>query len=80
MAVVADAAIARLLPPAFARTHRATAGTVRSALLATDPAGYAGAGAAIRDVAFLDRLGGIAARPLMAPPRKPNRPHRDSRT
>jgi 3-oxoadipate enol-lactonase/4-carboxymuconolactone decarboxylase len=49
----------RFLSPAFVRAHAATEQGIRRALLAQSPAGYAGAGAAIRDMALRDRLGGI---------------------
>jgi 3-oxoadipate enol-lactonase/4-carboxymuconolactone decarboxylase len=58
-AAIADLAMGRFLSPAFVRAHAATEQGIRRALLAQSPAGYAGAGAAIRDMALRDRLGGI---------------------
>lgn len=64
-AAIADAAMARFLSTAFAAAEPAVAAGVRAGLLATPAAGYAGAGAAIRDMALRDRLPGIAARTLV---------------
>lgn len=65
MAAVADLAMGRFLSPAFARTHQATESSIRRNLLAQAPHGYAGAGAAIRDMAVFDRLGTIRQRTLV---------------
>jgi 3-oxoadipate enol-lactonase len=56
MASIADLAMGRFLSPEFAACHADIAATVRRQLLAMDPAGYAGCGAAIRDMALAARL------------------------
>lgn len=57
---IAELAMGRFLSPGFVRTHAATAQGIRRNLEAMADAGYAGAGAAIRDMALIDRLPGIA--------------------
>ncbi len=60
MAAVADFAMARFLSPDFVRGHPALAASARRTLLGTSAVGYAGAGAAIRDMTVIERLPGIA--------------------
>jgi 3-oxoadipate enol-lactonase/4-carboxymuconolactone decarboxylase len=60
MAAVADLAMGRFLSPTFIAARPEIAATVRRGLLTMDACGYAGAGAAIRDMALVDRLGTIA--------------------
>lgn len=60
MAAIADLAMGRFLSPAFIAERPEIAASVRRALLTMDPNGYAGAGAAIRDMALVDRLDAIA--------------------
>jgi len=57
---IADLAMSRFLSPTFSREHPAVAATIRRGLLAMAPAGYAGCGAAIRDMALADRLADIS--------------------
>jgi 3-oxoadipate enol-lactonase/4-carboxymuconolactone decarboxylase len=59
MAGVADLAIGRFFAEDFARAHPGAVATVRAGLLAMSPDGYAGCGAAIRDMNLLGRLGEI---------------------
>jgi len=59
MAGVADLALGRFFAEDFARIHPAVIATVRAGLLAMSPDGYAGCGAAIRDMSLLSRLGEI---------------------
>ncbi len=56
---IADAAVGRFLTPGFARTHPDLADSLRRGLVGMASAGYAGAGAAIRDMALIDRLPGL---------------------
>jgi 3-oxoadipate enol-lactonase/4-carboxymuconolactone decarboxylase len=65
MAAIADAAIRRFLSPDFAAAHPDVAETLRAGLLACNPVGYAGAAAAIRDMALLQRLAGIVVPTLV---------------
>ena len=53
---IADLAMSRFLSPTFSGEHPAVAATIRRGLLLMAPAGYAGCGAAIRDMALADRL------------------------
>ncbi|MBD8737212.1 bifunctional 3-oxoadipate enol-lactonase/4-carboxymuconolactone decarboxylase PcaDC [Sphingomonas sp. CFBP 13706] len=55
-AAIADMAMGRLLSPRFVATHGGAAESVRRGLIAMADAGYAGCGAAIRDMAVIDRL------------------------
>jgi 3-oxoadipate enol-lactonase/4-carboxymuconolactone decarboxylase len=55
-AAIADLAMGRFLSPAFAATHAAATESVRRAFIAMPDRGYAGCGAAIRDMAVIDRL------------------------
>lgn len=52
--------MSRFLSPAFAAADPAAAASVRAALLATPVNGYAGAGAAIRDMDLIERIDAIA--------------------
>ncbi|HEX8389606.1 MAG TPA: 3-oxoadipate enol-lactonase [Sphingomonas sp.] len=65
MAAIADVVMGRLLSPGFARAHPAIEQGIRRALLAQPAHGYAGAGAAIRDIAVYERLGGVAQSTLV---------------
>jgi len=59
-AAIADAALQRFLSPAFAAGQPAIAASLRRNLIAQAGQGYAGAGAAIRDMELIGRLGGIS--------------------
>jgi len=59
MAGVADLALRRFFSDDFARSDPATVATVRAGLITMSPQGYAGCGAAIRDMSLLGRLGEI---------------------
>jgi len=59
MASIAEAVMPRFLDTAFRETCPEYAETIRRAFLATSPDGYSGCGAAIRDMALIDRLGDI---------------------
>jgi 3-oxoadipate enol-lactonase/4-carboxymuconolactone decarboxylase len=65
MAAVADLALGRFFSHEFRASHPEVVETVRTGLLTTSPDGYSGCGAAIRDMALLDRLPGIAAPTLL---------------
>jgi 3-oxoadipate enol-lactonase/4-carboxymuconolactone decarboxylase len=56
---IADMAMGRFLSPRFVATHSGAAESVRQGLIAMADAGYAGCGAAIRDMALIDRLPAI---------------------
>lgn len=60
MAAIADAAIQRFLSPAFATGQPATVASLKRNLVAQAAQGYAGAGAAIRDMELIGRIGTIA--------------------
>jgi 3-oxoadipate enol-lactonase/4-carboxymuconolactone decarboxylase len=62
---IADLAMSRFLSADFARSHAPVAQSVRRGLLEMDDKGYAGAGAAIRDMDLIDRISGIAARTMV---------------
>lgn len=62
---IADLAMGRFLSPGFIRTHGAMAEGIRRALIGMADAGYAGCGAAIRDMALIDRLPGVTAPTLV---------------
>lgn len=64
-AAIADLAMGRFLSPAFTRAHPAVVQGIRRGLVSQAARGYAGAGAAIRDMALLDRLPGITRRTLV---------------
>lgn len=57
---IADAAVGRFLSPGFARTHTDIVASLRRGLTGMADDGYAGAGAAIRDMAVIDRLPAIS--------------------
>ena len=59
MAAIADAVLERWFTPAFRRAEAGEANRVRAMILATDPVGYAGCCAAIRDMDMRDFLGTI---------------------
>ncbi len=59
-ASIADAAMQRFLSPTFAAGQPAVAASIKRNLLAMAGPGYAGAGAAIRDMDLIGRLGGIS--------------------
>ena len=62
---IADLAMGRFLSPKFAETHVGATQSVRAALIAMADDGYAGCGAAIRDMAVIERLPGIAVPTLV---------------
>ncbi len=59
MAGVADLSLGRFLTEGFRLARPEIADTLRNGLLSLDPAGYGGCCAAIRDMALIDRIGGI---------------------
>jgi 3-oxoadipate enol-lactonase/4-carboxymuconolactone decarboxylase len=65
MAGVAEAAIGRFFSEDFRRAHGEVVAGVHAGLLAMSADGYAGCGAAIRDMAIDDRLAGILAPTLV---------------
>lgn len=65
MAAIADLAMGRFLSDEFAASDPALWHSVRGQLLSMDPQGYAGCGAAIRDMALADRIAGIATPTLV---------------
>jgi len=62
---IADMAVGRFLSPPFAARHPEIADAMKAAIAAQPDAGYAGCGAAIRDMALRDRIGGIAVPTLV---------------
>jgi len=58
-AAIADLATQRFLSPGFVAAHGSVVESVRRGLLAMTGEGYAGAAAAIRDMALIDRLPGL---------------------
>jgi 3-oxoadipate enol-lactonase/4-carboxymuconolactone decarboxylase len=58
-AAIADMVMGRFLSPRFVATHGGAAESVRQGLISMADAGYAGCGAAIRDMAVIDRLPAI---------------------
>jgi 3-oxoadipate enol-lactonase/4-carboxymuconolactone decarboxylase len=64
-AAIAEAAIGRFFSEAFRRQHPEIVETVRTALLASSAVGYAGCGAAIRDMDLAGRLPSIATPTLV---------------
>ncbi|KQU48100.1 3-oxoadipate enol-lactone hydrolase [Sphingomonas sp. Leaf339] len=62
---ISDLAMGRFLSPQFVATHAGVAESVRQGLIAMPDAGYAGCGAAIRDMALIDRLPQIAVPTLV---------------
>jgi 3-oxoadipate enol-lactonase/4-carboxymuconolactone decarboxylase len=65
MAPLVEPVMGRFFSEAFRAQHAETVETVRAGMLAQDPAGYRGCGAAIRDMALLDRLPAITAPTLV---------------
>lgn len=64
-AAIADMAVGRFLSPGFAAQHPEIAETLRDGIARQSDAGYAGAGAAIRDMALADRIAAIAVPALV---------------
>lgn len=62
---IADAALGRFLSPSFQRNHPEIADGLKRGIVAQSDTGYAGAGAAIRDMALLDRLRNVAVQTLV---------------
>ncbi|WP_034997793.1 bifunctional 3-oxoadipate enol-lactonase/4-carboxymuconolactone decarboxylase PcaDC [Beijerinckia mobilis] len=60
MGAIADLAMGRFLSPSFIMSAPAIAQSLRLGLVSMNAAGYAGAGAAIRDMALIDRLPKLA--------------------
>lgn len=65
MAAIAELAMGRFLSEAFLAANPAVYETVRRQLIAMDPEGYAGCGAAIRDMDLAERIAGIACPTLV---------------
>ena len=65
MESIADLVMGRFLSPAFVAERPEVAATVRRELLIMSADGYAGCGAAIRDMQLLDRLGATTCRTLV---------------
>lgn len=65
LAAIADMAIGRFLSPDFRQSHPARTAQLRASLIAGSADGYAGAGAAIRDMALAERLPDIATPTLI---------------
>lgn len=65
MAAIAEAALGRFFAPAFAHAHPEVIDSVRAELTAMSPIGYAGCGAAIRDMALADQIAAITAPTLI---------------
>ncbi|WP_342657176.1 3-oxoadipate enol-lactonase [Sphingomonas sp. NY01] len=64
-AAIADMGVSRFLSPRFAERHPEIAETLRDGIRRQADDGYAGAGAAIRDVALADRIAAIAVPTLV---------------
>ncbi|WP_454279061.1 bifunctional 3-oxoadipate enol-lactonase/4-carboxymuconolactone decarboxylase PcaDC [Sphingomonas sp. Marseille-Q8236] len=64
-AAIADMAVGRFLSPGFATQHPEIADSLRDGIARQSDAGYAGAGAAIRDMALAERIGEIAVPTLV---------------
>ncbi|MEK9213295.1 bifunctional 3-oxoadipate enol-lactonase/4-carboxymuconolactone decarboxylase PcaDC [Sphingomonas sp. 2378] len=64
-AAIADMAVGRFLSPGFAARHPEIADSLRDGIARQADAGYAGAGAAIRDMALIDRIDAIAVPTLV---------------
>lgn len=62
---IAEMAIGRFLSAPFVERHPEIADSLKRAIAAQADDGYAGAGAAIRDMALIDRIGGIAVPTLV---------------
>jgi 3-oxoadipate enol-lactonase/4-carboxymuconolactone decarboxylase len=65
MAGLVEEILPRFFSAKFRRTHPEYVESVRRGLLAVNPDGYAGCGAAIRDIALLGRLAGLAVPTLV---------------
>ncbi len=65
LAGIVDVVLDRFFLPEFRRTHVAEVESVRTAFLAMNAGGYAGCGAAIRDMDIADRIKAIAAPTLV---------------
>jgi 3-oxoadipate enol-lactonase/4-carboxymuconolactone decarboxylase len=65
MGAIAEMALGRFFSEPFRRQHPATVETVRAGLLAMNPDGYSGCGAAIRDMDLLARISAITAPTLV---------------
>ena len=64
-AAISDLAVGRFLSPAYAAQHPEIADSLKHTIAAQSDAGYAGAGAAIRDMALADRIAAIAVPALV---------------
>ena len=64
-AAIADMALGRFLSPDFARAHPETVATLRAGLVAQSDQGYAGAGAAVRDMDLVEQIETIAVPTLV---------------
>jgi 3-oxoadipate enol-lactonase/4-carboxymuconolactone decarboxylase len=62
---IAEAALGRFFAPAFAQAHQDVVDSARAELTAMSSVGYAGCGAAIRDMGLADDLAAIAAPTLV---------------
>lgn len=65
MGALVDGVIARWFSPDYAERSPARYAQARATLLATDPAGYSGVCAALRDADLRDEIGSITARTLV---------------
>lgn len=65
MGAIVEAVMGRFFSDAFRAQHPEVVETVRAGMLAQSVEGYAGCGAAIRDMALLNRLSAITARTLV---------------
>ncbi len=65
MAAIADLAMGRFLSPELREDNPALYETVRRQLVTMNPQGYAGCGAAIRDMDLAERISGIVAPTLV---------------
>jgi len=64
-AAIADMGVARFLSPGFAAQHPEIVDSLRDGIARQADAGYAGAGAAIRDMTLIDRIADIAVPTLV---------------
>jgi 3-oxoadipate enol-lactonase/4-carboxymuconolactone decarboxylase len=64
-AAIANMAIGRFLSPDYAQAHPETVSTLRAGLGAQSDQGYAGAGAAVRDMDLVERIKAIAVPTLV---------------
>lgn len=65
LSAIVEAVMGRFFSDAFRAQHPEAVETVRAGMLAQNPDGYCGCGAAIRDMALLDRLPAITAPTLV---------------